>query len=196
MQRTAIDADWVAMRLIRHSIRFIVAAATVVLLAVPASATDIPAGYEPGASRQPSNHRLQSAAWPFGTLRIPAIDLVEPVRVGVDLSVLNQGVGHWAGTSGPGSQGNVVLAGHRTTWTRPFEDLDDLDPGDMVYITDGRGIDIMYRVTETTIVDPKAMWVTWDQQKPTLTMFACHPKGSAAFRIVVVAELVSHIPMA
>ena len=125
-------------------------------------------------------------------LRIPAIDLQEKVRVGVDLSVLDQGVGHWAGTSKPGADGNVVLAGHRTTWTQPFHDLDDLDPGDMIYMTDGDGIDVMYRVRDTKIVEPRALWVTWDEETPTLTMFACHPKGSAEYRIVVVAELVSN----
>jgi sortase (surface protein transpeptidase) len=31
-----------------------------------------------------------------------------------------------------------------------------------------------------------------DRAGPTLTMFACHPKGSAEQRIVVVAELVSN----
>ena len=41
------------------------------------------------------------------------------------------------------------------------------------------------------IVEPEDMWITYDHETPTLTMFACHPKGSAEKRIVVVAELVS-----
>lgn len=183
------------MRLLRHSIRFTAAAIAVVLMAGPATASSVPEGWEPGPSRQPSNHRVQSAAWDFGTLRIPAIDMVEPVRVGVDLSVLNQGVGYWAGTSTPGGEGNVVLAGHRTTWTRPFEDLDDLSEGDMIYMTGSLGIDVMYRVSETMIVEPRDLWITWDQPKPTMTLFACHPKGSARYRIVVIAELVSSRPI-
>lgn len=172
-----------------------VASLAVGLMAGPASAGSVPQGYEPGPSRQPSNHRVQSAAWPLGTLRIPAIDLVEQVRVGVDLSVLNQGVGHWAGTSTPGGDGNVVLAGHRTTWTHPFEDLDDLSHGDLIFMTDGRGIDVMYKVTDISIVEPTDMWITWDRPQPTMTLFACHPKGSARYRIVVVADLVSRQPL-
>jgi sortase A len=154
----------------------------------------MPDGYLASSSRQPTNHSTQSAAWQMGTLRIPAIGVEEPVRVGVDPSVLNMGVGYWSGTAQPGQQGNVVLGGHRTTWTHPFADLDDLREGDLVTMTDGRGIEIMYRVTETMIVEPRDMWIANDTATPSLTLFACHPKGSARYRIVVVAELVSAQP--
>ena len=127
----------------------------------------------------------------MGELRIPRIDLTETVRLGVSPSVLNQGVGQWVGTSEPGTDGNVVLAGHRTTWSRPFYDLDLLSTGDPVYMTDSNGDEIMYRVKETIIVDPGDLWITFDRDEPTLTMFACYPKGSAEKRIVVIAELVS-----
>jgi sortase A len=179
------------MGLIDHSIRFMTAAIAVVIFAGPASAATQPDGLVPGPSRQPSNHATQSAAWNLGELKIPAIGLVETVRVGVDETVLDQGVGYWAGTATPGSEGNLVLAGHRTTFSRPFRDLDKLAVGDVVSITDKSGVDVIYRVTETMIVDPTDVWITYDHPVPTLTMFACHPKGSAAQRIVVVAELVS-----
>ena len=127
----------------------------------------------------------------MGTLRIPAIGVEEVVRSGVGIDVIDMGVAHWAGTATPGQDGNVVLAGHRTVETRPFYDLDDLTPGDVIYVTDADGIDVMYRVAETFIVEPSDVWITFDRPDPTLTMFACHPKGSAAQRIVVVADLVS-----
>ncbi len=85
----------------------------------------------------------------------------------------------------------MVLAGHRTTKTRPFENIDKLDEGDLVYMTGGDGREIMYRVSDTFIVDPNDLWITYDGPEPLLTMFACHPKGSARFRIVVQAELVA-----
>ena len=127
----------------------------------------------------------------MGTLTIPAIGLEETVRLGVDPSVLDQGVGFWAGTSTPGSGGNVVLAGHRTTHSRPFNKLDRLKVGDIVTMTDAAGIDVMYRVSDSLIVEPSDLWITFDYPTPTLTMFACHPKGSDEKRIVVVAELLS-----
>jgi sortase A len=107
------------------------------------------------------------------------------------MSVIDKGVAHWAGTSTVGGSGNVVLAGHRTTKTRPFHNIDKLDNGDLIFMTNGSGLDVMYRVSDTYIVDPNDLWITYDDPKPTLTMFACHPKGSARFRIVVKAEMVS-----
>jgi sortase A len=179
------------MKLLRRLGRLALIVGVLMLLAAPVTASTQPAGWTPGPSRQPSNHPLQSAAWTMGELRIPSIDVTEPVRLGVSPSVLNEGVGQWVGTSEPGTAGNVVLAGHRTTWGKPFYDLDQLRTGDAVYMTDSNGDEIMYLVKETLIVDPGDMWITFDRDEPTLTMFACHPKGSRAQRIVVIAELVS-----
>ena len=124
-------------------------------------------------------------------LRIPSIGVDEQIRSGISLSVINQGVAHWAGTSEPGGSGNVVLAGHRTTHTRPFANLDRLEVGDLVYLEDGDGFEVMYRVSNTIIVSPEDIWISYDLGKPMVTMFACHPKGSARQRIVVQAELVA-----
>jgi len=179
------------MRLIRHSIRFTLAMIVIVAVAGPASASSVPDGYESSASRQPSNHRSQSAGWEFSNIRAPSIGMDEPVLAGIDISVLNRGVGHWAGTALPGEEGNVVLGGHRTTWTHPFREIDELVPGDIIYMTDSGGSEVMYRVRESFVVEPTDLWITYDQGSPTLTLFACHPMGSARFRIVVVADLVS-----
>jgi sortase (surface protein transpeptidase) len=48
----------------------------------------------------------------------------------------------------------------------------------------------MCKVANTTIVNPQDLWITYDRDKPTLTVFACHPKGSAGYRVVVTADLV------
>jgi sortase A len=109
----------------------------------------------------------------------------------VALSVIDLGPAHWVGTAGPGEAGNVVIAAHRSTHGAPFRDLDELRPGDHVYLTDRRGFDVMYRVAETFIVEPDEVWITYPTSEPVLTMFACHPHGSAAQRIVVRADLVA-----
>ena len=49
----------------------------------------------------------------------------------------------------------------------------------------------MYRVSESFIVAPNDIWITYDTEVPTVTMFACHPKGSARYRIVVRATIVA-----
>ena len=126
----------------------------------------------------------------IGRLEIPAIGLKEVIREGVDLSVIDRGVAHWAGTAGAGGLGNMVLAGHRTTKTAPFRDLDRLRPGDSITVTGFDRRVAEYIVTETVIVSPRDMWIVEQTKVPMLTLFACHPKWSAQQRIVVRAELV------
>ena len=164
-----------------------------VLLVLPGSAlgANPPQDAYPNPARQPSFHRTQSSGHLVGTLQIPAIGVDETIRSGVSLSVIDRGVAQWAGTVSPGEDGNLVLAGHRSTHSRPFANLDRLGMGDLVYVTDGHGFPVMYRVAETTIVDPQDLWITYDRDRPMLTMFACHPKGSARYRIVVTADLVA-----
>lgn len=174
-------------------LRFILVLAVALAVGAPsaADATLRPDGLVPDPARQPSFHRSQTSGTPVTTLRIPTIGLEEVVRSGVSLSVIDKGVAHWAGTAEPGDIGNVVLAGHRTTYTKPFEDLDRIAVGDLVYLDDGSGFDVIYRVDRRFIVDPSDLWITYNRDKPTLTMFACHPKGSARYRIVVTAELLA-----
>ena len=46
------------------------------------------------------------------------------------------------------------------------------------------------------IVKPTDMWVIDQTETPTVTLIACHPKHSAAQRIVVKGKLVASIPEA
>jgi sortase A len=146
--------------------------------------------FAPASSRQPAGSAMQSLGTQVGTVRIPAIDVDWPMWAGVDLGVLSSGPGHWVGTATPGTTGNVVVAGHRTTHGAPFGDLDRLERGDLILFEGAHGIDIMYSVTETLIVTPDAIWVTYDTGDDIATLFACHPKGSLRQRIVVRAKLV------
>ena len=84
----------------------------------------------------------------------------------------------------PGKAGNVVVAGHRTSHTKPFRHLEALAPGDEVIFTmpDGR---FVYRVVGTEIVTPDRIDITNQTSAKTATLFACHPPGSTKQRIVV-----------
>lgn len=123
-----------------------------------------------------------------GTIEIPRIGLVDQLRAGMTLTAINRGPSWWPGTAGPGGWGNMVIAGHRTTWSAPFADLDLLTPGDEMIVTTTTGRWV-YRVTGSDIVAPNATHVALQTFGHTATLFACHPKGSAAQRIVVRLEL-------
>ncbi|MBL0203572.1 MAG: class E sortase [Candidatus Microthrix sp.] len=105
-------------------------------------------------------------------------------RGGCGLGALLRGAGHWPGTAEPGQTGNMVIAGHRTTHGAPFRRLDELRVGDDVGIG-ASGQVVTYRVTGTEIVDPGQVEVARPTTTATATLFACHPPGSAAKRIVV-----------
>jgi sortase A len=146
--------------------------------------------FAPAASRQPATAAVQTLGTRLGSVRIPAIGVDHEIFAGVDLSVLSEGPGHWVGTARPGGAGNMVLAGHRTTHGAPFGDIDKLQRGDLILFDGRKGLDIMYSVTETFVVTPEALWITYETGDSIATLFACHPKGSARQRIVVRAKLV------
>ena len=126
----------------------------------------------------------------IGTIRIPKIGLVHPVYEGVWLTVLDVGPGHWPGTAEPGGFGNTVFGGHRVTHSKPFRNVDRLAAGDEVIFDTPTG-SFTYAVTEVRVVEPEEVWIVDQTPGHRMTLFACHPPGSAAQRIVVFGDLVT-----
>lgn len=128
----------------------------------------------------------------IGILEIPAVGLKTSFREGVFDAVVRRGPGHWPGTPLPGNTGNSVFAGHRTTFTQPFADLDLLQKGDTIRATTGKGDRVTYRVFLVTVV-PEAEYADFVLRQPKkkrarmITLFACTPKGFRTHRIVVKA---------
>lgn len=127
---------------------------------------------------------------PMTRLRIPAIDVSTVVVEGTTASALRAGAGHYVNTPLPGEAGNVGIAGHRTTYGKPFADLDRLKPGDEVILETPIGTHT-YRLSKEPFVVESTDWSVISQTPtPSLTLTACHPKGSARQRIIVRAEMV------
>ena len=126
----------------------------------------------------------------IGRIELPAIGLATDLHEGVTITAVDRGPGHWPGTALPGEPGNVVVAGHRVTHSRPFHDLDRLQVGDPLVFTRLDGSRAAYELTGIEIVAPDAMHIIEQTPDSTATLFACHPKGSAAQRIVARFRLV------
>lgn len=107
---------------------------------------------------------------------------------------LMRGPGHYPETAEPGAAGNIGIAGHRTTYGSPFYHLDQLVEGDEIHVTGRDGERHTYRVARQQVVAPSDVWVLdadpLGSGNPTLTLTTCHPRFSAAQRLVVFAELV------
>ena len=156
-------------------------------------------GSAPG-TETPAAVELGSA---FAIVRIPRFgaDYARPVLEGTTRDILQDGIGHYDGTALPGAVGNFAVAGHRTTYGRPFHDVDKLRSGDLV-VVETRTAYSVYAVKRHEIVAPTDVQVVAPVPdkpgvKPTerwMTMTACHPKYSAAQRYVVFAQLVRTYP--
>ena len=129
-------------------------------------------------------------------IKIPALSVDTVVVEGITPSALRAGAGHYPQTPLPCESGNVSIAGHRTTYGRPFGNVDQLKPGDTIELTTPIG-GCVYQVsrdpwvvapTELSVIDPTA--------ERSLTLTTCHPKGSAAQRLIVRATWVKDLKAA
>jgi sortase A len=125
----------------------------------------------------------------IGRIHIPEIGVNRVVVEGTDGGSLRKGPGHYPETPLPGINGTVAIAGHRTTYGAPFNELDKLERGDEVVVEMPYGR-FVYDVEREQIVDPTATSVTRRVDYDRLVLTACHPKYSAAQRIVIFARLV------
>ena len=137
----------------------------------------------------PDNPHAAVPVVKVGEIQIPRIGLVHPIFEGVTLTVIDHGPGHWPGSAVPGQLGNAVFAGHRVTHTHPFRNVDQLAPGDEIQFVMPDGT-YTYRMTQQQIVTPNDTWIVNPTPNATVTLFACHPPGSAAHRIVIQGEYV------
>jgi len=129
---------------------------------------------------------------PVGIIDIPKIGANFVVVEGTTEADLERGPGHYVGTSLPGNPGNAAIAGHRTTYLKPFYNLDQMAPGDPIYVTTTQGR-FQYNVVDTLVVDPSDVDVLKPTPTPTLTLTTCNPRFSASTRMVVQADLVTPV---
>ena len=154
---------------------------------------------------------------------IDDIDVETLVVEGTSAAALRAGAGHYPSSPLPGEVGNVAIAGHRTTYGRPFNRLDELDAGSEIWLVTPVG-DHRYEIVADLPSDQCRS--TASQERPDaagcitgprdwqvvqqpgdggqgfdadpdggwLTLTTCHPKGSAAERLVVRARLVESLP--
>jgi sortase A len=129
-------------------------------------------------------------------IRIPAIDVDVVVVEGVTPSALRAGAGHYPQTPLPCESGNVAIAGHRTTYGKPFGNLDRLKAGDTIELTTPIG-GCVYQITKAPFpVSPNDLSVLDATADRTVTLTTCHPKGSAAQRLIVKGTWVKNLPAA
>jgi sortase A len=122
-------------------------------------------------------------------IRIPKIGVDYIVVQGTARNDLAKGPGHYPATPLPGQIGNAAIAGHRTTHSKPFYNLNELVPGDDIIVQMPYGT-FTYRMYEQLIVPPTDVSVVAPTKDAQLTLTTCNPRFSARQRLVVHARLV------
>jgi sortase A len=141
-------------------------------------------------------------------LKIAEMNLDMFVVEGVDAPELEKGPGHYPECDDefeppfctdlpekfPGDRGRVIVSAHRTTFDAPFNDLDVLQKGDEI-ITETKWGTFRYVVDRREIVDDEDVQVTQEllTRDRELVLTTCHPKFSAAQRMVVYSTLEERI---
>ncbi|MCB0913018.1 MAG: class E sortase [Propionibacteriaceae bacterium] len=151
---------------------------------------------------QPKHVKIGDA---FAIVRIPRFGAkyARPLYEGTTTDVLQRGIGHYVDTAGPGEVGNLAMAGHRTTYGKPFNKIAEMKKRDVVLV-ETKEAWYVYRVTGHEIVAPTEVSVLLpvpdepdaEPTRAVLTMTSCHPEFSARERYVVHATLDASYPHA
>jgi sortase A len=136
---------------------------------------------------------------PTMTLTVPEMQRVEEVPVydapAPGKAALHDGALHLRGTGFPWQRGtNVYIAGHRlgfpgTKSYLVFWDLNKLENGDEVILTDANGTRYTYDVFRTLLVNPDAFYVTQPITGRSIVSLQTCTLPEYSQRLIVQAEL-------
>lgn len=139
----------------------------------------------------------------FAIVRIPRFGktYAKPLFEGTDRLILQKGIGHYPDTVLPGEIGNFAMAGHRTTYGKPFNKIAELKHGDLVIIETAEAYfvyevyeDLLVLPTQTEVVAPVPSQLGVQPTEALLTMTSCHPMFSSRQRWVTHGRLIDTLP--
>ena len=127
----------------------------------------------------------------LGRIKIPSISCDLILSEGAGKEEMKFGAGHVLGTVYPGQKGNCAVAAHRNdSFGTYFSRLGEIHEGDTVSFEFGTS-KYSYRVYEIFVVTPDDISVLEPiDDKSTVTLISCHPKGSNTHRLIVRGELI------
>lgn len=158
-----------------------------------------PDGVRADPSRQPD---AQAGPAGGGTMMISipklGLDGIQMPTADSQVELDREGIIHLDGTGVPWKEGsNTVVVGHALgfLWTRVpyiFYELDQLEPGDEILVTDQSGKRYTFEVYDHMTVKPEDFWVTYPvPNKTVLSLQSCTPIPTFENRLIVRAELVA-----
>ncbi|MCT9092636.1 class E sortase [Streptomyces sp. ASQP_92] len=141
----------------------------------------------------------------FAVMYVPRLgkDWHRPVLEGTAVKDLQKGLGHYAGTTRLGQQGNFSVAGHRRTYGDPFKDFPELRPGDAVVLRDDttwytyRLDNKPYRTVpgDIGVIDPVPAKSPFRSPGRYLTLTTCDPEWGSSHRLIAWGHLEATQPV-
>ena len=128
----------------------------------------------------------------IGTIRIPSVDVKEPILEEVTKKSLETAVALLYTTNGLNQSGNSVIIGHNYKNSLFFSNNDKIKKGDSIYIKDKTGVELKYKVTDTfeTSASDADFYKPKDVNKTTIVLSTCTDDASTTNkRWIVMAEL-------
>ncbi len=116
---------------------------------------------------------------PVARLRIPRLGYDEIVLDSASPRTLAFGPALLLNRAGLGKPGNVVLAGHRTSWFRPLEGITVGDRIELAWFDARRGglVGRTYSVELIRVVQPEDVSLLAPTAEDALTLVTCYPFG-------------------
>ena len=153
-------------------------------------ASGVPAQYQPPVMAAPEDGVLWGAQ-----MRVPRWGADYDVQIAGGVTrpaTLDHGwIGVYPGSGLPGQPGNVTMAAHRTTWGKPFNQLDRLRLNDAIVIETPQGwYTYRFRTLEyvtpdsVDVLDPVPQQPGAQTGERYITLTACSPLYSLAERII------------
>ncbi len=119
---------------------------------------------------------------PIARLRIPRLSYDEIILEGATPRTLAFGPAHMQSGAGFGEPGNVLLAGHRTSWFLPLERIAQSDTIQISWFDGRRRVvhERTYRVSLTRVVNATDFAMLAPTSEDALTLVTCYPFGRGA----------------
>jgi len=119
---------------------------------------------------------------PIARLQIPRLGYDEMVLEGASPRNLAFGPARLFSGAQLGESGNLILAGHRTSWFKPLEGITQEDTIQLEWFDSHRQVhQRTYSVSEIRVVDPQDVTLLAPTSQEALTLITCYPFGRSPY---------------
>ena len=136
---------------------------------------------------------LWADTWPVARLLVPSQNIDQIVLAGDSGQALAFGPGHTSASAQPGTDGVVVISGHRDTHFRFLQYLQD---DDQIILQNWEGQHTVYRVSSRQVVDEDVL-IAANNNVRRLMLVTCWPfdstSANSGYRFIVQAEVVDSV---